>query len=101
DDEVLYQFYQQRLHESAISFRHLKAWYRKAKPVQQQELLMQRDDVLLKEAPGALATDFPDHLLVGEWQLPLSYSFNPQGNEDGLTVTPPAPFVNQAREPES
>lgn len=98
DDEVLYQFYHQRLPDSAISLRHLNAWYRKAKPAQQQELLMQRDDVLVKEAPSALATDFPDHLLVGEWQLPLTYSFNPQGKEDGVTVTLPATLINQAPE---
>lgn len=98
DDEVLYQFYHQRLPESAISLRHLNAWYKKASPAQQQELLMQREDILIKEAPSALATDFPDHLLVGEWQLPLTYSFNPQGKEDGVTVTLPATLINQAPE---
>src|SRR5699024_5512659 len=98
DDEVLYQFYHQRLPESAISLRHLNAWYRKAKPVQQQELLMQRDDVLSKGAAGGSAACLPDHVFVGEWRRRLSYSVSARGNEDGVTVALPATLVDQAPE---
>ncbi len=98
DDEVLYQFYHQRIPLDAISLNHLNAWYRKASKSEQASLLMERQDILVKDAPASLSTDFPDRLLVGEWQLPLEYSFNPQGKGDGVTVTIPATLINQAPE---
>lgn len=98
DDEVLYQFYHQRIPTSAISLSHLEAWYRKAPEEDKASLLMARQDILVKDAPADLGTDFPDRLLVGEWQLPLEYSFNPQGKGDGVTVTIPATLINQIPE---
>lgn len=98
DDEVLYQFYHQRLPLDVVSLNHLEAWFRKADKATQAGLLMRAEDVLVKETPHNFKQDFPDRLLMGEWQLPLEYSFNPQGKGDGVTVTVPAALLNQLPE---
>ena len=95
DDAWQADFYSQRLPDEFISQRHLERWYEKATKEQQQALFFTREQLLSPEASGIGVTDFPAEL---EWQgmaFPLSYSFAPGADDDGVTLSVPVAMLQQ------
>ncbi|AJD47982.1 ATP-dependent helicase HrpA [Isoalcanivorax pacificus W11-5] len=94
DEEQCFAFYDARLPAGLYSLRHLESWCRRASDAERQALRMTRADLLVRD-PGLGQNAFPDHLDVGELRLPLSYSFDPSGSRDGVTLNVPVTVLNQ------
>lgn len=97
DQAVRYRFFDARLPADICSAAAFNRWWKKTRTVD-PALLDYSLRELLPEA-GVLDSDqFPDSWAQGELRLPVSYSFNPGGNEDGVTVTIPLHVLAQVRD---
>jgi ATP-dependent helicase HrpA len=95
DPHVLYRFYDSRLALEVCDAVTLDKWLRRAGRQAQESLQLTEAD-LLEEADGPVqAQQFPDELVIDRLKLPLSYRFEPGGDDDGITVTLPAEAVPQ------
>lgn len=95
DDDWQAAFYRDRLPQEFISQRHLERWFEKAPAAQKEALFFTREQLLSPEAAGIGATDFPPEL---EWQgmaFPLSYTFAPGTEDDGVTLSVPVAMLQQ------
>jgi ATP-dependent helicase HrpA len=86
DEYTLYSFYDQRLdevHDQAGLNRLLK------KKGAADRLKMSEKDILVKAPARHLETEFPENLQIGDFTCPLSYSFKPGSEDDGVTIDIP------------
>ena len=94
DDEVLYQFYTQRLPSDSYDGRRFEAWRKKAEKKEPKLLFLTRDDLMQHNADAVTDAQFPDTINVAGMTLKLSYHFDPTHPQDGVTVTVPLPALN-------
>ncbi|MEZ5567966.1 MAG: ATP-dependent RNA helicase HrpA [Halioglobus sp.] len=93
-EQVQFEFYDARLPADIVTTRSLLAWL-KREPAAAQSLHMTRD-MLAAVDPGAdVAAQFPDHLVFQDLRLALSYTFEPGGDTDGVSVTVPVGLLNR------
>ena len=98
DDAWQAEFYRQRLPQEFISLRHLERWFEQAPADEKKALYFTREQLLSPEASGIGISDFPAEL---EWQgmaFPLSYSFAPGSEDDGVTLSVPVAMLQQVPE---
>lgn len=95
DDQHIAAFYQANLPAGMTSRRDIESWYKKASKDQQQALRLTRDYLLSEDAKGISAQDFPTELAVNGIRFPLRYSFAPGAEDDGVTLSVPAPMLAQ------
>ena len=95
DDELLYQFYAQRLPAEICDSRSLERWHKTLPVAEQQRLLFTLADLTRDRASSVTVSDYPDTLKVQEVALPLTYHFEPGHPDDGVTVTIPLALLNQ------
>lgn len=98
DDEVLYQFYEQRIDKQAISARHFDSWWNKIQPSQPDLLNFEKSMLVNDSANTVSSLDYPDYWHQDNLKLPLTYQFEPGKDEDGVTVHIPLPVLNQVNE---
>ncbi|MGQ4597674.1 ATP-dependent RNA helicase HrpA [Nocardia sp. R6R-6] len=97
DDEVLYEFYDQRLPGDVISVRHFDSWWRTARRTD-AALLDFSTATVTNAGAGALdPADFPDSWRQGELSFPLTYQFEPGNDDDGVTVRIPVEQLAHVR----
>jgi ATP-dependent helicase HrpA len=96
-DTGIYTFYEQRL-PGEIRDRATLAKFLKDKS--QQKKLQMREEDLISEHSGRLQRleQFPGSLECGEIELPLSYVFDPGGEEDGVSVSITAELLDSVSE---
>ncbi|WP_127783356.1 ATP-dependent RNA helicase HrpA [Rhodococcus sp. X156] len=97
DDETLFEFYDARVGKEVVSARHFDTWWKKARREDPELLTFTPEVVTNPAAAPVLEGEYPDAWRQGEILLPLSYSFEPGGNADGVTVQVPLPLLNQVR----
>ena len=89
DDQVLFDFYDQRIPPEVINFQGFEHWRSQAEQQNPQLLfvdkvhLMQRDDAAITEA------QFPDYLTFEGIRVPVIYHFDPAHEDDGVTIQVP------------
>lgn len=94
DDQVLYEFYDQRLGTVYDRFtlnRFLKNKGKKAAPGEERDgfLRMREEDICLNRPDSDELYRFPKTLRTDQGELRLHYSFQPGKEEDGVTVDIP------------
>ena len=93
DDQVLYDFYDQRIPAQVTSARHFDSWWKKARATTPDLLTFTSGQLAGPGASGVRPSDYPD-----EWgPFPLSYEFAPGDPRDGVTVDVPLAKLNQVR----
>ncbi|GAA3800843.1 hypothetical protein CSO01_16970 [Cellulomonas soli] len=95
DDDVLFDFYDERVPDDVVSARHFDQWWKQARRSTPDLLSFTRE---LLVADGAEAIDeqsFPSRWPQGDLSLPLTYQFQPGTEADGVTVH--IPLVSLAR----
>ncbi|MFE6925712.1 ATP-dependent RNA helicase HrpA [Nocardia sp. NPDC057663] len=97
DDEVLFEFYDQRLPADIVSVRHFDSWWRKAERTDPAMLDFSTDTVVNAGAAALDPTDFPDAWRQGELSFPLTYQFEPGQDDDGVTVRIPVEQLAHVR----
>lgn len=95
DDEVLFEFYKQRIPAEIVNGAGFEKWRKKAEKDQPDLLFLSRDDLMQHQAENVTLDSFPDQLLVNLVPLPLEYHFEPGKNHDGITQTIPLSLLNQ------
>ncbi|MEV0359824.1 ATP-dependent RNA helicase HrpA [Nocardia sp. NPDC050697] len=97
DDEVLFQFYDERLPADIVSVRHFDTWWRTARKADPALLDFDTATVVNQGVAALDPTDFPDTWRQGELTFPLTYQFEPGTEEDGLTVRIPVEQLAHVR----
>ena len=98
DDDAMYAFYDERVPADVVSARHFDTWWKTAQRTD-PDLLTFTLAMLVPDAElGAVSeTDFPSTWPQGEFELPLTYQFEPGTDADGVTVHIPVVVLNRVR----
>lgn len=98
DDEALAQCYMRELPDAIYDDRTLLSWYRKAQQKTANVLQFSREQLMLHEAADIEESRYPQFWLQGSLQLPLSYVFDPNAEDDGVSVEIPLGILNQVHD---
>ena len=97
DEDTLFAYYDARVPQDIYQTASFESWYKRESAKDPQLLVMRDEDVLARDASEVTAAQYPDHLQIGELQLPLEYHFEPNHPRDGVTLRVPAPLLPQLR----
>ncbi|MDR3068820.1 MAG: DUF3418 domain-containing protein, partial [Cellulomonas sp.] len=89
DDEVLFDFYDERLPDGIVSTRHFDRWWDRTRRDQPDRLTFTREVLLGPDAEQIDAGAFPTVWPVGDTRLTVTYHFDPGGAADGVAVLVP------------
>lgn len=95
DDEVVFDFYDQRIGTDVVSTAHFDRWWKGVRR-QQPDLLTLTPDLLINRDTSDVADQYPDEWVYGQLRFPLSYQFEPGEAADGVTVQVPLAALDQA-----
>ncbi|TDQ43905.1 ATP-dependent RNA helicase HrpA [Actinorugispora endophytica] len=98
DDEVLFDFYDQRVGADVVSTRHFDTWWKRTRREQPDLLDFDRAMLVNASAGDITEEDYPDFWSQGEHRFPLTYQFEPGDEADGVTVHIPLKVLNQVEE---
>jgi len=97
DEQQLFDFYSEKLPETAICQRSFLSWWKKSKQ-QNGSLLNFTKAFLLNESSNELsAKEYPDTWQQNNLTLPLAYHFSPGDVDDGISVIIPITLLNQCQ----
>lgn len=98
DDEVLYDFYADKIPEHIYSQPAFEKWAKKAKQTQPElieSLYLSKDFLLKQSIDSSLDVEFPDQIsLQNRIQLNVDYRFEPGKQQDGMLVHIPLSNLN-------
>ncbi len=98
DDEVIYQFYDERLPKHIYSKPAFEKWVKKAEketPEKVEALYLTEDLLMKQQASASLLHDFPDQVqLSNQLSFDVDYHFEPGKQRDGLIYHLPLSSLN-------
>jgi len=93
DDYVLYKFYDTRLDSSVLDRASLNRFLKDQGS--DNFLFMTEQDILIESPESDKLSDFPKQLSIGDgFSLKLTYSFDPGGDADGVSVMLPVELLD-------
>ncbi|MEZ9723270.1 ATP-dependent RNA helicase HrpA [Vibrio splendidus] len=95
DDDELFDFYDQRVGEEAVSGRHFDTWWKKTSQKTPELLNFEKSMLFRGDASHVTDLDYPNFWHQNGIKLKLSYQFEPGDDNDGVTVHIPLPILNQ------
>ncbi len=104
DDEILYEFYNQRLPENVVSgslkkpladIRTFETWLKHVDEATQKRLFLTRNDLMQHAAAHVTEEQFPKFWKTADGKFKLSYRFEPHHPLDGVTVSLPLTVLNR------
>ncbi len=95
DDETLFSYYDKLIPEDIAKGVDFESWYKGLSTKEKEALIFEKSMLMQHDADNVTDTLYPDTLSVGEFQLPLSYHFDPTDEQDGVSVKIPAILVNR------
>ncbi|RAJ98844.1 ATP-dependent RNA helicase HrpA [Aliidiomarina maris] len=98
DEEALFTCYEQVLPADIYDDRSLARWYRQAQRRSPDILVFTREQLMLQEASFVTEQSYPDEWRQGSLSLPLSYQFDPNAEDDGVSVELPVGILNQVQD---
>ncbi|SER44157.1 ATP-dependent RNA helicase HrpA [Corynebacterium cystitidis] len=93
DEDTLFEFYNARLPDNAVTGRHFDSWWKKKRQTQPDFLDFDPDALLDQEHSVNADTQFPDHWRQGSVSYELQYKFEPGDPYDGVTALVPVPLL--------
>jgi ATP-dependent helicase HrpA len=94
DSYTVYRFYDEHLPANIVSAIDLDIW-RKEVEVKNPRLLYLSKDALMKQTPALSETLYPNQMQVADTVLPLDYHFDPQHEDDGVSLKVPVAILRQ------
>ena len=94
-DEILADFYDQRLPPQINSAASLERWSRKQKNPRDTPLHMRDADVLARAVDEESQLAFPDATNLHRNRLEINYQFTPGSADDGASITVPVKLLSQ------
>ncbi|MEV6493174.1 DUF3418 domain-containing protein [Actinoplanes sp. NPDC051633] len=99
DDETIFALYDERIPADVVSGRHFDAWWKKERHKNPDLLTFTREMLVNAGRDGVDPGSYPDAWLAagpaGGVRLPLSYRFEPNAPDDGVTVEVPLALLNK------
>jgi len=95
DEEILYDFYDKIIPDNIYSGPAFEKWRKRYEVAKPKALMLTRDYLMQRDDSHVQGEQYPDHTTVADMQLPLSYHFEPNSENDGVTVRVPAAALNQ------
>jgi ATP-dependent helicase HrpA len=92
-EDVLLSFYQSRLPEHVVSEASFLKWWKHS--AKQDSLRFTEQDVFQKSPTQGVANAFPETWQQGRLHLHVHYEFEPNAENDGVTIQVPLPILNQ------
>jgi ATP-dependent helicase HrpA len=89
DDETIFDFYAARVPPDVVSAAHFDSWWKRERTANPDLLSFPRDLLVNAAAADVALADFPDEWRSGEASLPLTYTFEPGSDADGVRVDIP------------
>jgi len=93
DDQVLFDFYHGKMASvktPIVSAASFESWRKHQEKAQPEYLFLSQDDLMQHGAEGINNNSFPDRLVWNAMSWPLSYHFEPNHEQDGVTIQVPA-----------
>ncbi|MBF6241816.1 ATP-dependent RNA helicase HrpA [Nocardia otitidiscaviarum] len=97
DDQVLFDFYDQRIPADVVSVRHFDSWWKKEQRKNPDLLDFTASTIVNEDAALLDPTAYPDSWRQGELTFPLTYQFEPGQADDGVTVHIPVAQLAHVR----
>ena len=97
EDEVVYQFYDERIPKGIYSSKTFDTWRKQAEKENAGLLFLSRDYLMQHSAGEITEEQYPKKLTVNQTSLPLSYHFDPGCDDDGVTLMVPLTLLNTLR----
>lgn len=94
DDEVVFQFYDERIPAGIYNRKNFDTWRKEAEKDNTEILYLSRDYLMQHSAGDITEEQYPKQLIINHTALPLSYHFEPGTQEDGVTLTVPVALLN-------
>jgi ATP-dependent helicase HrpA len=94
DNEVVYQFYDERIPTGIYNSKKFDTWRKEAEKDNAEILYLSRDYLMQHSAGDITEEQYPKQLLINETPLALSYHFEPGSPDDGVTLTVPLALLN-------
>lgn len=98
DEQVLFDFYDERIPRHVINFAGFESWRKKAEQENSQLLYIDRDRLMRHSAGDVTEAQFPNEL---EWRgivFPVTYHFEPGHQDDGISLMVPVSLLHQVPE---
>ncbi len=95
DEEILYDFYDKIIPDNIYSGPAFEKWRKRYEVAKPKALMLTRDYLMQRDDSHVQGEQYPDHVTVADMQLPLTYHFEPNSENDGVTVRVPAAALNQ------
>lgn len=95
DEQVLFEFYDQRVGAEVINGASFEHWRETAERQEPRLLYLTREDLMRHGAEAVTETLFPPTLLLDGLEVALKYRFEPGHPLDGVTATIPLARLNQ------
>jgi ATP-dependent helicase HrpA len=89
EDDVLVAFFAQRIPEDITTVRHFDRWWKDARTINPDLLVLSTADVTNPDAAASDSDAFPAVWEYGDLGLPLEYEFDPASPADGMTIDIP------------
>ncbi|MCG2801249.1 MAG: ATP-dependent RNA helicase HrpA [Cellulomonas sp.] len=89
DDDVLFDFYDERVSDEVVSATHFDRWWKEARRTDPELLTFTRELLIGPDAAQVDDSAFPTRWPAGDLELPLTYEFDPGSSDDGVRVHVP------------
>lgn len=94
DEQVLYDFYDNRIKEGISNGPAFEKWWKAEKRKRPDLLNMNRDALMQHDASAVTGDQFPDHIDFNGIRLKLEYIFDPKLKHDGVCLHVPLMALN-------
>ncbi len=97
DDDALFNAYNAVIPAEIYNEQLLSGWWHKAVKETPKLLYFTRDDLMAQSADHVTQNDYPEFWQQGNLRLNLTYKFEPNATDDGVTVEIPVALLNQVQ----
>ncbi|WP_081195702.1 ATP-dependent RNA helicase HrpA [Halomonas sp. BC1] len=95
DEESLFAFYDERIPADIVNGKGFEHWRKQAEQQQPELLKFDLEALKARDAHDVTQAQYPDHLTLAGVAYPVSYHFDPDAEDDGVTLTVPAAMLPQ------
>ena len=95
DEETLFAFYDERIPADVVNGKGFEHWRKQAERQAPELLKFDIDALKARDAHDVTLAQYPDHLTLSGVAYPVSYHFDPDAADDGVTLTVPAAMLPQ------
>lgn len=98
DDSAQFAFFDERLPQTITSAANFERWWKHERHKRPHLLDFTQEFLLGENQSSASSANFPEEWIQGDIHLPITYSFNPGGHADGLSIEIPVTLLPQIRD---